>query len=128
MKWILSLVSVLALLFTLIINNWESPESVCKSSSRDTSYCRYKGVIEEIYVNSDQLLLLKLKSDFGKESAKIIGYEVSSGRHMALDLTREENKAMFSLVLSAFESNRSVELHARGLTKSYLTIDRIWVR
>ena len=103
--------------------------AVCKNSTSDTPYCRYKGTIEKLYVNSDGLVLIFINDDFSLEQAKKYGYEIKTGNVIAYPLKGENSIStnMLDFVKIAFSKQLDVEIHARNVFKGYLTVDRIWV-
>jgi hypothetical protein len=104
-------------------------EAICKSSDTTTPYCRYKGEIEKIYINSNGLALLFLNKNFNVEDAKKFGYDVTAGNIVAIDLNNETqfSRELFDMATLAFQQDLLVEIHARGTINGYLTVDRIWV-
>jgi len=127
---------VIALFICLIIalfayKTYESTnvEAICKSSETSTPYCRYKGEIDKIYINSNGLALVFLNKKFNLEDAKEFGYVVSTGNIVAIDLNNQTqfSRELFDMATLALQQDLFVEIHARGTTNGYLVVDRIWV-
>lgn len=127
---------VIALSFCLIIAVFAyktyvstNSEVICKSSEATTPYCRYKGEIDKIYINSNGLALVFLNKHFNVEDAKKFGYDVTAGNIVAIDLNNKTlfSRELFDMATLAFQQDLFVEIHARGTINGYLTVDRIWV-
>lgn len=130
MKYVIAL-SICLIIALFAYKTYESTdtEAVCKASDTTTPYCRYKGEIDKIYINSNGLALVFLNKTFNIDDAKKFGYVVTAGNIVAIDLNNETqfSRELFDMATLAFQQDLFVEIHARGTTNGYLVVDRIWV-
>lgn len=123
-------IGLIIVLFAYKTYESTNSEAICKPSEAATAYCRYKGQIDKVYINSNGLALVFLNKDFNLEDAKKFGYVVTAGNIVAIDLNSEApfSRELFDMATLAFQQNLFVEIHARGTTNGYLVVDRIWVK
>ena len=121
-------IAIILILMSGILLSKDKSEALCKASESSTPYCKYTGKIEKVYLNSEGLALIYLGADFSKSGAKQFGYEVSSSKIMAIDVTENElNRLIYQSIVSAMAEDYSVEFHARGTLNGYIKLDRVWI-
>jgi len=107
-----------------------SSESICRTSDNGSHYCRYKGKIEQTYVNSDGLALYFINEPFDEtdvSNKEFVGVKSFGAVSLGVEET-EINKEMRALLKDAFLENKKVELHMRKVKSGYLMIDRMWIK
>lgn len=127
MKVFLSLIIVISV---VLAYRWHSslPTAICKESNSSTPYCKYVGPVNKLYINEQGLALIFLEQPFGVESAKSHGYNAKSGAAMALDIKNNTmDLEMYRLLVTAFDEEAQVEIHARSVKSGYMKIDRVWL-
>ncbi|GAA6204838.1 hypothetical protein [Thalassotalea sp. SU-HH00458] len=114
----------------LFIEQAHAAIALCKSSATSTSYCKYVGKVEQIYINNDGLVLIFLEKEIPIDMAMKFNYKISSGKAIALEIT-PDNSYLTSLIyhtaMEALTENIEVEIHARSTVKGYMKLDRIWL-
>jgi len=130
-KWFVTLLLVISCLFLLLFLLRETPGKVkYKESIRGTPYCLYQGKITGVYLNNkDDLILLFLEDEINAEDAINFGYKIHNSNAVAISISEnfEFAQLTFELLNDAFMQNNEVKIHARGVYKGYLLLDRVWV-
>lgn len=124
------LLVIISLVLFITVFNVKPNEVVCKESKRGTPYCMYNGEIKGVYLNKkDGLILIFLDSKIKAEDASGIGYTVEDSNAVAISLSKDFEFATltFDVLNEAFINGSDVKIHARGVYKGYLLIDRVWV-
>lgn len=120
-----------SLIVLLLFTSSAFAEALCKTSSTSTPYCKYKGKISQLYINQQGLALAFIESPIDPEEAKKFGYNINSGQAFAVQLSLGNERIkdkFYQTLLSAFNQQHTVELHARRVASGYLEIDRIWLK
>jgi hypothetical protein len=101
--------------------------SICRTNESGASYCRYKGEVPKMYINSEGLVLFYLDVPFDLENAKEKGYVIKNGGALALKIDNNDNSLLLLKFLEkAYENRDTVEIHARSTKDGFLVIDRVW--
>ncbi|GAA0340473.1 hypothetical protein GCM10009092_01210 [Bowmanella denitrificans] len=119
------MVTLLALLLASTITNAEQP--TC--SSDHGGYCEYKGLVQKIYVNDGNLILIYFDTPVPLEVPASIGLNISKGQAAAfkIDNNPEFARLFYSTALSAQATSRPVSIQMIGTEGGYLKFDRIWL-
>jgi len=127
----LTMFILLILISVVILSQYISVKPskvICKESKRGTPYCLYQGEIKGIYLNKkDDLILIFLEEEIKAIEAHAIGYAVKDSNAVAISISSDFSTLSFDLLNDAFVNGYYVKIHARGVYKGYLSIDRIWV-
>ena len=122
---------ILFVTYFLFVNQANAATALCKSSESSTSYCKYVGKIEQMYINNDGLVLIFLEKAIPTDMAMKFNYKIDSGKAIALEIT-PENSYLTSLIHNtaqqALIDSLEVEIHARSTIKGYMKLDRIWLK
>lgn len=114
----------------LFIKQAHAASALCKSSKTSTSYCKYVGKIEKVYINNDGLVLIFLETEIPIDMAMKFNYKISSGKAIAFEIT-SDNSYLTSLIhntaVEALSKKIEVEIHTRSTLKGYMKLDRIWL-
>ena len=115
------------LLFALVSMNVFAATPLCRSSSG--GYCQYTGPVKQIYVNSNNLIILYFDSSFDENAWEVAGYDatVRNAAAIRIDDNPDFAKLFYSTALAAQSSKRSVSVQMRGAISGYMKIDRIWL-
>jgi hypothetical protein len=131
--WAIIVVAV-ALIFGLSLfianNQINTAESICRTNTSNDNYCRYKGKINQFYINKSGLALFYLETPFDITQAKAKGYEIANGSAVSIriDIDDPVLKEMFNGLVFAFENDHAVEMHMRSVEQKYLEVDRFWIK
>jgi hypothetical protein len=112
-------------------STFTSPESPCRTNDSGDNYCRYKGLIEGVYVNSTGLQLFYIEDEFTIMEAKEKGFTIENGQAVSLLMNGYGSAGatrMAELLEFAYANSVPVEIHMRNTEQGYLLVDRIWVR
>jgi hypothetical protein len=112
-------------------STFTSSESLCRTNDSGDNYCRYKGLIEGVYVNSTGLQLFYIEDEFTIVEAKDKGFTIENGQAVSLLMNGYGSAGatrMAELLEFAYANSVPVEIHMRNTEQGYLLVDRIWVR
>jgi hypothetical protein len=122
---------LLFLIYLIFSAPVKAATSLCKGSETSTTYCKYIGKDEQIYINSDGLVLIFLEKEIPIDMAKEFGFSITSGKAVVFEVT-EKNSYLTSLihntVVEALTEKLEIEIHTRSTLKGYMKLDRIWVK
>jgi hypothetical protein len=93
------------------------------------NYCVYSGVVQSIYVNASNTILLYFDNAVDVSIPQSFGINVTRGNAAAIAIgdNPEFAKFFYSTALAAQASGRKVTIQMRGVTSGYLKADRIWL-
>lgn len=109
------------------IANADAPTCATHSSG---PYCSYKGIVQRVYVNSSNWILLYFDTSLDLNevaSVGLSGITISSACIYRFTDNPDYAKAFYASILSAQASGTRISVQMRGGISGYLQCDRIWV-
>jgi hypothetical protein len=113
------------------LSKFTNPESLCRTNDNGNSYCRYKGLIEGVYANSDGLQLFFIGDEVTIDEAGEKGLAIVNGQAVSLLVNgygSVSSARMAELLEFAYANSVPVEIHMRNTEQGYLLVDRVWLR
>lgn len=104
-------------------------EPTCHTHSSGP-YCSYTGQVKELYINEHNAILLYFDTALpsgAPASVGINGVVQRTATLVRLDSNPDFAKLFYSTALAALASGKTVKIHMRGESGSYLKADRIWI-
>ncbi|WP_367987506.1 hypothetical protein AB2S62_13545 [Vibrio sp. NTOU-M3] len=98
-------------------------------SSTYGGYCSYVGMVERIYVNSGNLILVYFDAPMSESEPGKAGMDVTNHTAAAIKINDNPDfaKLFYSTALAAQSSGRRISMHMRGSVSGFPKIDRIWL-
>ncbi|MGD8112537.1 hypothetical protein [Vibrio sp. TRT 17S01] len=111
----------------LLSTNAFAKAPTCSSSGG--GYCSYLGMVERIYVNSGNLILVYFDVPMSESEPGKAGMDVSNYAAGAIKINDNPDfaKLFYSTALAAQSSGRRISIQMRGSISGYPKIDRIWL-
>ena len=100
-------------------------------SSRNVPYCEYTGKVDRTYINENNIILIYLKTPFSPSlavNAGIAGVTQGSAVAYSLNINADFGKLLYSTVLTAQVTNRSISIQMQKTHGGYLRVENIWLR
>lgn len=125
MNKILLLTTMLSTVFFSHLSIASKP--VCSTSSG--GYCYYSGLVDRIYVNAGNMILIYFDTtaDEGYADSVISGVTQTAAAAISITENPEFAKLFYSTALAAQASGRPITMQMRGELWGYTKIDRIWL-
>ncbi len=93
------------------------------------NYCKYTGLVEKVYVNSGNLILMYFENPIDSSIPSSFGLDTvyHGAGAVSINDNNEFAQYFYSTVLAAQASGRKVTIQMRGTRSGYLKIDRVWL-
>ncbi len=114
----------------ILLSACEQGISTCRTNDYGVSYCKYEGKIKQLYVNSQDTIIVYLYNPVEPGIAKSFDFDVentSVAAHQASDRNQVFSDYLYTLLLEAKINNKPVTLHFRHVENQRFIIDRAWL-